>query len=272
MQTSLAFPKPGPALKVILVLIAVLGIGFALTYRSSLGGLIFSALTCQTPHVLHFELWRLVTSGLLTHPASQGHLIFSLLGLYFLSTDLEQRWGSMRFLLFMGGAVVFGNLLAIGADLVAPASWVAFHPEMMLGPDAAIAATAIAWATANADKQILLFFVVPVRGKYLTWVTIGFCVLGLIYPGAQPSGQIAPFGGVALGMLFGGSSFTLMLLRTRLWFLRRRAGKTGPMTAEEVVRAASSPSRRRAGGPSLRVVSGGLDDDKKPPKDKRFLN
>jgi membrane associated rhomboid family serine protease len=272
MQTSLAFPKPGPALKGLLIVVGVLGIGFALIGLSGFGLFAFTALTCAPEGVFHFQLWRLVTSGLLTSPDSYGHLIFSLLGLYFLSTDLEQRWGGGRFLAFMAGSVALGNVLAIVVDLIAPGGWGTFHvTHAMFGPEAAIAATAIAWASVNGDKQILLFFVVPVRGVYLTWVTIGFCILGVIYPGAPPAGHIAPFGGVIAGLLFGGaqSPARRFFLKTKLWWIRRRLGDAAPPTVDQIVRGATQ--KKRGSGPPLRVVSGGLDD-KKPPKDKRYLN
>lgn len=272
-QTSLALPRPGPALKGLLIVVGVLGIGLALA--GDLGFVVFRALACTPEAVLHGQVWRLLTSALLTDPTSYGHLIFSLMGLYFLSTDLEQRWGGRRFLAFLAGATVLGNVLAIAVDLVAPESFSNFHAKMMFGPEAAIAATAIAWASMNADRQILLFFVVPVRGQYLTWVTIGFCLLGLVYRAGAPAGHIAPFGGVIAGLAFGGggqtSPFRRMILQLRLWIIRKRLGDKAPPTVESMMRA---PTKKRAGGPPLRVVSGGLDDksEKKPPKDKRYLN
>lgn len=271
--SSLSFPRPGPALKGLLIVVAVLGIGLALA-GSSADIAVFGWLACIPEYVFRGQVWRLVTSGLLTSPSSYGHLIFSLLGLYFLSTDLEQRWGGRRFLGFVAGATVLGNVLALLIDRIAPGSWASFHVESgMFGPEAAIAATAVAWSAMNADKQILLFFVVPVRGQYLAWVTLGFCVLGVIYPGGSPSGHIAPFGGVITGYLFGGSAFSLkrLYLHAKLWVLRRRLGNKAPPTVDAIMRAGEAKPKRKSGGPPLRVVSGGLDD-KKPPKDKRYLN
>lgn len=273
-SSSLALPRPGPALKGLLIVVAVLGIGLALAGES--GFVVFRWLACGPAEVLHGQVWRLLTSGLLTDPTSYGHLIFSLLGLYFLSTDLEQRWGAKRFLGFMAAATILGNVLAIVVGLLAPATWQTFHRGIMFGPDAAIAATAIAWAAINADRQILLFFVVPVRGVYLTWITIGFCVLGLIYRGGTPAGQIAPFGGVIVGFVMGGaqSPFRRAWLHVKLWFIRRRLGDKAPPTVDQIMRGTGAP-KKRSGGPPLRVVSGGLDEktgEKKPPKDKRYLN
>ena len=172
--------------------------------------------------------------------------------------------------MFLATAVALGNGLAILVDLIAPAALSTFHVRsFMFGPEAAIGATAVAWAQMNADRQILLFFVVPVRGKYLTWVTLGFCVLGVIYPGAPPAGHIAPFGGLLTGLLFGGATSPARRawLGLKLFILRRRLGDAAPPSAASIVRGGAG--KRRPGSPPLRVVSGGQD---KPPKDKRYLN
>jgi membrane associated rhomboid family serine protease len=280
-QLSQALPRPGPALKAVLIVIGAVGILSALAVNwvpgseAALGWLV-----CSTDKVLAGQVWRLVTAALLTSPASVSQLFFTLIGLYFLSPDLERRWGSGRFLRFLVLSSVAGFLLAIGFDLVTPGGWSVFHPREMYGASAAITATAIAWSMANAHLQVRLFFVVPVSGRVLFWVTIGFCVLGLIYNGTFTEGAVAPFGGVLTALLLGGNPSPLrtLYLRTKLALLRSRT--RGVPSAHSI---ANSPSSRpgttgrrpRAGGPPLRVVSGGLEDElkkRKPPKDKRYLN
>jgi hypothetical protein len=102
---------------------------------------------------------------------------------------------------------------------------------------------------------------------------MGFCVLDLIYPAAMPEGVVAPFGGVATGLLLGGSPPLVRRawLRLRLAILRRRSGR---LSAQEWL-TPKQPRRARPGAPPLRVVSGGLEDvlkNRTPPKDKRYLN
>jgi membrane associated rhomboid family serine protease len=276
-QMMQGFPRPGPALKAILIVIGALGILLALVFNYVPGGdEIFKALTCSTTQVLHGQVWRLVTAGLLTDPKQISHLFFTLIGLYFLSTDLETRWGSWRFARFMLIAVVAGFALGIVMDLVAPKELAIFHPSLMFGASAAITATAIAWASANASMQVRLFFVLPVSGRALFWVTIGYCVLGLVYAGSFSEGAAAPFGGLITGLVLGGTPSPLrtMYLKAKLAVFRRRAGRGVP-TALEIATRESSEARRKRGGPPLRVVYGGLEDDlkkRKPPKDKRYLN
>jgi membrane associated rhomboid family serine protease len=293
-RVSLALPRPGPVLKAVLVAILALGLfnAFIGTWMPR-GGDLFQALTCDLHHVRHGQVWRLVTSGLLTDPDHYSHLVFTLIGLYFLSPDLEKRWGARRFSFFLGASVFLGNLVVIAVDSLLrgdghePAGAAAtlahaggrvlmqdrFHPEAVFGASAAIAAIAIAWARENRDRTVQLFFVLPVRGQWLSWMVIGFCVLDLIYPTALPEGVVAPFGGLATGFFLGGSPSPLRTayLRLKLALLRRRSRSLG--VAE--VLSPQGQRRPRSGGKPLRVVSGGLEDTlrkRNPPKDKRYLN
>ena len=151
---------------------------------------------------------------------------------------------------------------------------------MMFGAGAAITATAVAWSLQNADAQVNLFFVVPVRGQTLLWITLGYCLLGVVFPSMAGSvGAIAPFGGVIVGLAFAGapagttSPFRTLYLRLKLALLRRQSGGAH-LASYGLKRAGATSGKRpsRSGGPSLHVVYGGLDDDKDKPKDKRYLN
>lgn len=272
----MAFPRPGRALKAVLATIA----GVALTL-ALLGNWIYPPAAeviirnlVFRPELVLTKPWTLVTSGLVTLGLS--HVLLTLVGLYFLSTDLERRWGPWGLLRFLVSAVVLGNLVVLAFDVLMPASLLIFHPAATMGAGAAIAATAIAWSRHNQHSQIRLFFFLPVTGRLLMWITVGFCVLGLIFASAVPEGAMAPFGGVAVGFLMTGSrSFARTLwLKLRLANLRR---KGAAVSVDDILEPPSRPrsTSKRKGGPPLRVVPGGLEDElknRKPPKDKRYLN
>lgn len=292
---SVALPRPGRALKWLMVVIGVLGVSHAfLAQYVPVTRQFFAWLECDYVRVLHGEVWRLLTSGVLTSPEHLSNLFFTLIGLYFLGTDLERRWGPGRFLRFLGMSVVLGNLMVMLVSALLPIdAQPRFHPWPMIevagystfGAMAAITAIAIAWSRENAHVQARLFFVIPVSGRILFWVTIGFCVLDLIYPMDLPEGVVAPFGGIVCGLLFAGNPSVVrtLYLKLKLAVLRRR-GRTlrvdDVMSLQPRHRAsgdgiASGSKRSRAAAPPLRIVQGGLDDvlrNRKPPKDKRHLN
>jgi membrane associated rhomboid family serine protease len=274
-RISFVLPKPGPALKVILVTILGLGVfNAAVATWIPHGGDVFAALLGDLEKLRHGQIWRALSSGLLTDRDEYLQLFFTLLGLYFLSPDLERRWGTGRFARFFAYAIVAGNLAVLLVDrLAASSAQDRFHPGAVYGSTAAMAAIAIAWSRDNADLTVRLFFLVPMRGKWLFWVTIGLCVLDLAYPKAIPEGVVAPLGGVAVGLLLGGSPSMArsLYLRLKLAFLRR---KSGSLRVADVL-SPKSQRKSRSGVPPLRVVPGGLEDalrKRNPPKDKRYLN
>jgi membrane associated rhomboid family serine protease len=274
-QASFALPRVGPALKGVLIAIAAVGILEAILVAYVPGGeKYFTILACSSDAIARLQLWRLFTAGLLTSPASMGHLIFTLVGLYFLSPELERTWGKWRFIRFLLISVALGFLLTITVGAISgPAGPAFFHPPIMFGAGAAITGVAIAWSEMHKTSQVQLFFFLPMTGRVLFWVTIGFCVLGLVYPASVPEGAPAPFAGVLTGILLGGNPSILRsaYLRLKLLFLRRQ---TAAANVRPLLR---DPKAKRPGNaPPLRVVRGGIiendDDEKKPPKDKRYLN
>jgi membrane associated rhomboid family serine protease len=271
---SFAFPKPGRALLAVLVAMTAVGIFTAFLGAWVPGGPEAAKWFAFEPARPWSMPWRWIVSGLLTSPAGWSHLLFSLVGLYFLGAPLERRWGAWRFARFLAISVVLGNAVTLGIHrMMPPDAPERFHPEFVFGPTAAITAIAIAWAREFSESTVQLFMVIPVRAKVLFWITIGFCVLDLIYPAGMPEGVVAPFGGLVAGLLFGGSpSPTRALwLRARLALLRRRSGGS----AAQDILSLKAGRRPRAGAPPLRIVPGGLDEVLKkrtPPKDKRYLN
>jgi membrane associated rhomboid family serine protease len=267
-QISMAMPRPGPALKVILALIAGIGIAQAIVVHWLGAGFVREWLVVDTGAVLDGELWRLLTAGFLTSPDSLSHLLFTLAGLYFLSPDLERRWGAKRFVAFLVTAVVAGFVLDVALD--------AFTPLRVRGPffgaGAAILATAVAWGRENASATVRLFFFIPVTGRQLSWITVGLTALSLVYPVNVPEGIPALFVGILCGFALTGnpSPARALVLRVKLALLRRRV-----IDAARPVPTRTNPRSPRTGGPPLRVVPGGLEEElkkRKPPKDKRYLN
>lgn len=284
-EIAAAFPRPGPALKAVLALIAVFAVVGAVVVHWLPGGAkgaeIYSWLAFEPQEMLRGgipRVWTLLTSGLLTYPAGISHALWSLVGLYFLTTDLERRWGGKRLIRFLALSVLFGNLAVLAGSLL-PIGKEVFHPAFVVGPLAAITATAIAWAKDNAGRQIRFMFFLPMTGRTLFWLTVGMALLALLFLQGTPEGAFAPLGGVLAGVLFAGnpSPARSLWLRMRLGAMRR---KGGGITVEQllgdddVVRP--RPKRARdPKAPPLRILQGGLEEDlknRKPPKDKRYLN
>lgn len=268
-QQQVVFPRMGRGVKALLIAYAAFGILGAVLYNyaHAAGTTFFSWLALIPSEWLH-KPWTLLTAGLLTDPQGYSHLMFTLIGFYFLGPAVESRWGTARFLRLNAIAIVTGFALDVLFNAVVPVESKHFHPLVAFGPSAALAALAVAWGRENANAQMRLYFVLPISGRVLVWITLGFCILGVFFPASVTEGIVAPFGGFIAGLLLAGSPSPAraLYLRVKLAVLRRKG--------ERVALDIDKPKKRRSGGPPLRVVVGGLDDLEKrgDPKDKRYLN
>lgn len=273
-----SFPRPGRTLKAVLVTLAACAIlgGVIVNWVPGGGtGLDILGWLAFQPGLAFPRLWTFATSGLVTDPTSIFHALWSILGLYFLGPDLEQRWGGARFVRFLVAAVVAGNVAVFLVGLV-PSAPAAVHPSLVFGPLAAIEACAVAWGKENAHRHMRFMFFLEMSGRTFMWITVGFAVVALVFLRGMSEGAVAPLGGVAAGWLLAGSPSPVRSawLRVKLALLRRK----GPgLTVESITGAEARGRRRTKSGPSLRVVKGGGDDsgnDDPPrePRDKRYLN
>ena len=273
-QVLNGMPRPGRAIWASMIVLGVIGVGTAVLSTWGSGAAKVFAWLAYIPSQGVLQPWRLLTSVLLTSPDSMFHLLAALVTLFFLGAPMEKHWGTWRFLRFVALSAILGNLTTWLVDVGMPEGAPEhFHPRFVFGPDAFITGIVVAWSREYSDQIVNFFMVLPMRGRTMLWVTIGFCVLGLVYPGGLYEGVVAPFGGVVAGLLFGGSPSLARSawLRARLFFLRRQSSS---LRVDDVLR---KPPRRapRPGSPPLRVVSGGLEEVLKkrtPPKDKRYLN
>ena len=112
--------------------------------------------------------------------------------LWFFGSDLERIWGSHNFLRFFYAGLIGGALLtALIALPLLP------NQVVLSGFGAGLAATMVAYAIIWPDRQILLYFVIPVRMK---WVVIFLLFVRALF---GSTGSFLQYSGGALaGALF----------------------------------------------------------------------
>jgi membrane associated rhomboid family serine protease len=233
--TTAGIPRPGPALRGVLIallavwLIFALGINWAGAPES-----LFYALAGNTSLILRGEVWRLFTAPFLHVPSgSISHILMTLLGLFFLGPSLESRWGPAKFLRFLGGA----------ARLV-PAYW--------FGAGPVVSAVSVAWALSFRGRTVNLMFVLPVSSRGLIIFVLLVNVMFLIAGAGGPDGLVAPFGGMLAGWLLGSGSPSPL---RRAWLKLRLA----QLDAEARREAQSRKRQRSASG--FKVIEGGKSKD-----------
>jgi membrane associated rhomboid family serine protease len=172
------------------------------------------------------EVWRLVTWAPIE--LSPLGLLFGCLLLYFIGPDLLRRWGTRRFFVnFFGGAALVGAITCLIGRFV----WsdVALVPHMGLWPMEE--AMLIAWAMLFQDRQILVFFVLPLSGRNLVVLTIAITVVMAAMAGFP---VFVPHFVAELAALvyMGVIPVRLWTARARLaWFQQRYRRRTAKLTS-----------------------------------------
>lgn len=121
--------------------------------------------------VLAGEVWRLITFFFVPPGMSVIFLLFFFLIFYWMGTSLEQFWGIVR----------YNTFLWLGAVLTLAAAAVV-HDQPVTG--AFLEGTVfLAFATYNPNVELRLFFVLPVKIKWLAWLqAIGYTMAFLAGP------------------------------------------------------------------------------------------
>lgn len=255
-QMSFGLPKPGRALIGVMLGVTILWVGFAIAINWIGVGQSWFAAIVGSDAVLRGELWRLVTAPWLHQPSgpgSVGHLLFALIGLYFLGSSVEERMGPKRFLLFLLGSGAFAAALQVVVPQLIPS----LRQPVFFGSIGIIDAIAVAWALSFRGQQVRLFFVLPVSGFGMILFVLAMNVFYVLAMEQRHEGLVTPFGGMLAGLLFAeGSPVRRAYLK---WKLGRLQAKSASL---------SSTTRPRARPSHLQVIEGG--QSKKP--DKSMLN
>lgn len=138
----------------------------------------YTYLSMDASAILNGEVWRIVTF-LMDPPSTSMLFIFFALYLYYMiGQSLERMWGSFRFNLYLLSGIVFHVCATILAYLFTGISFPVGTAYLYLS-------LFFAFATLYPNTQFLLFFIVPVKVKYLAWFNgafFGYTVLQGILP------------------------------------------------------------------------------------------
>jgi membrane associated rhomboid family serine protease len=178
-------------------LMLVIVIGQAMVYVADMfapsAGL-SSTMALFWPSVMQGQLWRVFT--FLFVPQTSSSVIWLLISLYFyyfLGTTLERTWGDFKFNVyyFCGaiGAVVAAALTGYGSN---------FYLNLSLF---------LAFAMLYPDMQVLLFFIIPVKVKYLAWIYAAVCAFNFVIGGMTARVSII-FSLINFFLFFGSDFFT----------------------------------------------------------------
>ncbi len=141
-----------------------------------------------------FQVWQLVSYSFLH--GGIGHLFFNMFALWMFGAQIENTWGSRRFLIYYGVCVTGAAL----AQLAVASVTGGIYPT--IGASGGVFGILLAFGMMFPEQRIMLLFPpIPIKAKYFV---IGYGVLELFFAtsGLQPGiANMAHLAGMATGFL-----------------------------------------------------------------------
>lgn len=169
-----------------------------------INGLVFlGQLLANQQLVLWFALWPL-SSGFQVHQlvsysflhGGLGHLIFNMFALWMFGAQIENTWGSRRFLIYYGVCVIGAAL----AQLAATYFTGGLYPT--IGASGGVFGILLAFGMMFPEQRIMLIFPpIPMKAKYFV-IGYGLLEFYFVISNSQPGvANLAHLAGMAAGFL-----------------------------------------------------------------------
>ena len=144
----------------------------------------------------NFQIWQLITYQFMHSTSGFSHIFFNMLMLWMFGMEIENYWGSKKFLIYY---LLCGVVAGLFQLFISPLLGVS--PAVTIGASGAIYGVMIAFGLMFPDRYIFLYFLLPIKAKYM----IGFMIIleFMLVDSAQSNvAHLAHLGGALAGFLF----------------------------------------------------------------------
>lgn len=136
-------------------------------------GTLYSLLRFDPARFLHGEIWRIVTFAIVPEMTGILWLAISLYFYYFIGSALEQEWGTGKFTIYYLSGLLLTAVYAVVWYLITKRTVLVTAHYLNLS-------MFFAFATLWPEHRVLLFFVIPMKMKWLAWIDAAFFVYEII--------------------------------------------------------------------------------------------
>ncbi len=131
--------------------------------------------------ILKGQIWRLVTWVI--SPPSSGNVLFFIIAILFfyypIGMSLERTWGSFRYTLYIFSGIIFTVIGAFVLHFIG-GSQVDFFAQHIFSTYYISLSIFLAYAMSYPDMRILLYFVIPIKMKWMAYVYGAIIVYDII--------------------------------------------------------------------------------------------
>ena len=193
-QVRLSFAEPLNR-TMIALLISLTAVFLLPVLMPSFNGFAAEYLAINTGTFLHkLYLWQVVTSIFL-HVGIQ-HFLTNMIFLWFMGSALSNAWRAREFLAFFFMCGTAGSLCFYVFNVVTGADAVG------MGASGAIFGLMTAYAMVFGEREVLAFFLIPMKAKYLVAVCLAIEVIMLLTGSPDGIAHTAHIGGAAYGFAY----------------------------------------------------------------------
>jgi len=142
-----------------------------------------------------FKIWQLITYMFIHDPKGIFHILFNMLMLWMFGTEVENLWGTRRFLVYYStagiGAGITHLIIAPLFDQIGP----------VVGASGAIYGIMTAFAIMFPDRMIFLYFLIPIPARIFVAILVFFDLIMGIF-GSDGIAHFAHLGGAVVGFIY----------------------------------------------------------------------
>ena len=142
-------------------------------------------------------VWQLFTYMFLHDPGGFSHILWNMLTLWLIGSDLERDWGTKYFLKYY-------FLCGVGAGLCVVLANVLFGSldTRTIGSSGALFGLLLAYGVLYSERILLFGFLFPIKAKYFVMILGAISLLGSFGPSGGGISYVAHLGGMLIGFLY----------------------------------------------------------------------
>lgn len=160
-------------------------IGYVISFASPS---LLNFLTMNPYLIFHGQIWRLVT-WVIIPPSTQNIIFYVIMMLFYyqLGMSLERTWGTFRYNVYIFGGIIYTVLGSIGTWGVltvlygnGSANLMGAYVGMRVSTYYICMSIFLAFAACYPDMQVLLYFIIPIKMKWMAYVYAALMVYDFI--------------------------------------------------------------------------------------------
>lgn len=185
-----------PAVRVFLIL-NVCAILFQLAVDRFFGGRLLETFGLVPDLFLKkYYFWQILTYSFLH--ADLLHIVFNMLILWMIGSELEAQWGSRFFVRYYLICAMSGGLVY----LLVHSLFHAGRNELMVGSSGAVYGLLVAYGILYSERVLLFMMVFPMKAKHFVMLLAAIEFVSTVFYSSSVVANAAHIGGMAMGFLY----------------------------------------------------------------------